>query len=131
MVALSPSGGSTGLGAAFSVTGTHVYAEEGQFVVRTTITDIGGSVATTAGLATVTDAPLTNGTGIPVHGTVNIPLINVPVATFTDGGSTTDTAADFTATIYHCLGIDPHAEAHDQSGRPFALSRGAAIPELI
>jgi Protein of unknown function (DUF1501) len=39
--------------------------------------------------------------------------------------------ADFTATIYHCLGIDPHAESHDQGGRPFALSRGTPIAELV
>ena len=41
------------------------------------------------------------------------------------------TPADFTATIYHCLGIDPHAETHDQTGRPFILSRGNAIAELV
>lgn len=39
--------------------------------------------------------------------------------------------ADFTATIYHCLGIDPHAETQDQAGRPFALSRGNPIAELV
>jgi uncharacterized protein (DUF1501 family) len=39
--------------------------------------------------------------------------------------------ADFTATIYHCLGIDPTQEAQDQSGRPFVLSRGTPIAELI
>jgi hypothetical protein len=41
------------------------------------------------------------------------------------------TPADFTATIYHCLGIDPHAETHDQAGRPFVLSRGNPIAELV
>jgi hypothetical protein len=41
------------------------------------------------------------------------------------------TPADFTATIYHCLGIDPHGETHDQTGRPFALSRGTPIAELV
>jgi hypothetical protein len=39
--------------------------------------------------------------------------------------------ADFTATIYHCLGIDSHNEVHDQSGRPIMISRGAPIAELI
>ena len=39
--------------------------------------------------------------------------------------------ADFTATIYHCLGIDSHAETHDQTGRPFILSRGNPIAELV
>lgn len=41
------------------------------------------------------------------------------------------TPADFTATIYHCLGIDPHAETRDQTGRPFALSHGNPIAELV
>jgi hypothetical protein len=39
--------------------------------------------------------------------------------------------ADFTATIYHCLGIDPHTEMHDYQGRPFALSRGNPIGALL
>jgi len=46
--------------------------------------------------------------------------------------ATTPTSpADFTATIYHCLGINPHAEVHDQTGRPFALSRGNPIADLV
>jgi hypothetical protein len=46
--------------------------------------------------------------------------------------ATTPTSpADFTATIYHCLGIDPHRETHDQTGRPFRLSPGNAIAELL
>jgi hypothetical protein len=32
--------------------------------------------------------------------------------------------ADFVATIYHLLGIDPHHEEHDQLGRPFQLTKG-------
>lgn len=32
--------------------------------------------------------------------------------------------ADFVATIYHLLGIDPHREEHDQLGRPFQLTKG-------
>jgi hypothetical protein len=39
--------------------------------------------------------------------------------------------ADFTATIYHCLGIDPHSETHDQTGRPIMLSKGTPIAELV
>lgn len=45
--------------------------------------------------------------------------------------STPITPADFTATIYHCLGIDPHTETHDHASRPFQLSRGAPIAELV
>jgi uncharacterized protein (DUF1501 family) len=41
------------------------------------------------------------------------------------------TPADFVATIYHLLGIDPHREEHDQVGRPFALSKGDAIGGIM
>lgn len=41
------------------------------------------------------------------------------------------TPADFTATIYHCLGIDPGQETHDQSDRPFVLSKGTPIAPLL
>jgi hypothetical protein len=35
--------------------------------------------------------------------------------------------ADFVATIYHLLGIDPHREEHDQVARPFQLTKGDPI----
>ena len=41
------------------------------------------------------------------------------------------TPADFVATVYHCLGIDPHAETHDQGNRPFVLSKGNVIEALV
>ncbi len=41
------------------------------------------------------------------------------------------TPADFTATIYHCLGIDPHSETHDQANRPILLSKGDPIEPLV
>ncbi|MBL8793064.1 MAG: DUF1501 domain-containing protein [Planctomycetia bacterium] len=39
--------------------------------------------------------------------------------------------ADFVATIYHCLGIDPHTETHDHQGRPFVLAHGSPISPLV
>ncbi|MGE3409730.1 MAG: DUF1501 domain-containing protein [Pirellulales bacterium] len=36
--------------------------------------------------------------------------------------------ADFVATVYHLLGIDPHTETHDQQNRPFQLTKGNVIP---
>jgi hypothetical protein len=39
--------------------------------------------------------------------------------------------ADLCATVYHCLGIDPAREVHDQIGRPLPLSRGTAIREVF
>ena len=41
------------------------------------------------------------------------------------------TPADFTATIYHCLGIDPDAEIRDQGDRPLTLSKGSPIAALV
>jgi hypothetical protein len=39
--------------------------------------------------------------------------------------------ADVTATIFHLLGIDPHALIHDQAGRPYPLSEGAPIRGIL
>ncbi|MCE9562020.1 MAG: DUF1501 domain-containing protein [Planctomycetes bacterium] len=41
------------------------------------------------------------------------------------------TPADFVATIYHCLGIDPHSEMHDQGDRPFTLSKGNPLESIL
>ena len=39
--------------------------------------------------------------------------------------------ADVAATIYHCLGIDPHAHLTDQLGRPMVASTGKPINALL
>jgi uncharacterized protein (DUF1501 family) len=46
-------------------------------------------------------------------------------------GGRVRTPADLCATIYHCLGIDPHAEVTDQAGKPAPLSKGAVIGDLF
>ncbi len=38
---------------------------------------------------------------------------------------------DLTATIFHCLGFAPETEFHDTFGRPFAISRGRAIEQIL
>jgi hypothetical protein len=38
---------------------------------------------------------------------------------------------DITATIFHCLGIAPETELHDPQGRPFVISRGQPIREIL
>jgi len=38
---------------------------------------------------------------------------------------------DITATILHCLGLNPAAEIHDSQGRPFAISRGEVLSKLL
>lgn len=41
------------------------------------------------------------------------------------------TPADFSATIYHLLGLDPRMEIHDQLQRPFPISEGRILREVI
>lgn len=38
---------------------------------------------------------------------------------------------DLTATIFHCLGLDPNTEMHDTFGRPLPISRGEIIREIL
>jgi hypothetical protein len=38
---------------------------------------------------------------------------------------------DLTATVYHCLGIDPHSLIHDQQNRPYTLVEGAPIHAIL
>jgi uncharacterized protein (DUF1501 family) len=39
--------------------------------------------------------------------------------------------ADICATVYHALGIDPHAEMRDQAGKPIPLTRGEVMREVM
>ena len=39
--------------------------------------------------------------------------------------------ADLTATILHCLGIEPNTEIRDAQGRPFPVSRGDVIRQIL
>lgn len=41
------------------------------------------------------------------------------------------TPADLNATIFHCLGIDPHTEIQDPLGRPTPISRGDVIRAIV
>ncbi len=38
---------------------------------------------------------------------------------------------DLTATIFHCLGFTPETEFHDTLGRPYAISRGRPIEQIL
>lgn len=38
---------------------------------------------------------------------------------------------DLIATIFHCLGYSPETLLHDNQGRPFALTRGRVIEEIL
>ncbi|HIK92443.1 MAG TPA: DUF1501 domain-containing protein, partial [Planctomycetes bacterium] len=39
--------------------------------------------------------------------------------------------ADLTATIFHCLGLNPNATIHDTLGRPLPISRGETIRPIL
>ena len=41
------------------------------------------------------------------------------------------TPAEITATIFHCLGYSPETLLYDQTSRPFALSQGHVIREIV
>ncbi len=38
---------------------------------------------------------------------------------------------DLAATVYHCLGYSPETEIHDHTGRPFAISKGQPISDIL
>ncbi|HVC93403.1 MAG TPA: ELWxxDGT repeat protein [Pirellulales bacterium] len=80
----------------FAVSGSHVYAEAGQYLTSVTIDDVGGSTATADGTANVADASLT-ATGATIAAGLNA-TFSGKVATFTDANPL-GVAADFTATI--------------------------------
>ncbi len=41
------------------------------------------------------------------------------------------TPADLAATVYHCLGVPPHAELHDQLNRPLRICSGTLVSKLL
>jgi hypothetical protein len=81
----------------FTVSGTHVYADEGVYTATVTIVDVDNAAnnATVTDTATIADAPLT-ASGLSL---VSPPTYTGPVATFTDANTATSSIADFTATI--------------------------------
>ena len=39
--------------------------------------------------------------------------------------------ADLAATVYHCLGVDPHLQLRDRLNRPLTLCEGAPIQAIL
>lgn len=89
-VATVPTGG-------FNVSGSHTYAEDGNFTVSVKVTDVGGSTVVATGTATITEPPLV-GSGVSVSGFERSSINNATVATFTHGNGL-EPASGFTATI--------------------------------
>jgi len=80
----------------FDVVGSHTYAEEGNYTIRVTIQDRGGSTASVTATATVDDADISV-TALDVAATQGVPFSGV-VATFIDDNPNPP-LSDFTATI--------------------------------
>jgi len=87
-------------GAAFSITGTHTYTEEGPEVIKVYVTDLSGgasaSTATSSFTVTVADATL-DASAVSVSAAVGTPFTGA-VATFTDANPNPD-MQDFSGTI--------------------------------
>jgi len=81
----------------FNVSGSHVYAEEGNYTVSTHVADSGGSAVTANISMTVTDAPL-SASGTSVNATEGTLVSNTVMATFTDADPN-GVVSDYTATI--------------------------------
>lgn len=87
----------TGGSGSFTVSGTHLYKEEGTYAVTVTISDIDNSANrdTASSTAKVSDAALTSKCAAPP---VSAQAFTGPTAVFTDQSST-GTLSDFSATI--------------------------------
>ena len=81
----------------YTITDSHLYAEEGTDNVSVAIKDVGGSTTADTGNTTVADAPLTPGAAVTLNGAAGTAL-TATVATFTDANPNAP-LSDFTATI--------------------------------
>lgn len=90
----STSTGVVGGSGAFTVSGSHTYAEEGSYTPTVTIDDAGGSSAVVTGSVSVADAPL-SASGVTINSTNPV---NAIVANFTDADPS-GTTTDYTSTI--------------------------------
>jgi hypothetical protein len=84
-------------GHSFSVTGQHLYHEDGNLPFSVTVSDIDGQSLTATGTAVVREAPVTTSTNVDFTAVQGQAVQNQLVATFTDLSKGTD--PDFTASI--------------------------------
>jgi hypothetical protein len=88
---------STG-GGTFSISGMHIYTDEGAFAVIVGVKDnVSGATGATKSTANVAEGDALSGTPVTFSPIVNVPFTGV-VATFTDS-DVANVPADFTATI--------------------------------
>jgi len=91
----SPGVVSGSTGGPFTVSGSHLYAEEGSYTIAVAVTDAGGSTVALSGRATIADAALASQCAMPTN---TSQAFAGATATFTDQSST-GSAADFSASI--------------------------------
>lgn len=102
----------------FAVDGSHTYAEEGNYQPIVSISDVGGSTASTISTATIADAPL-SATSATVSGTEGAAITNT-IATFTDANPNA-LPSDFAATINWGDGTTSTGTVVAQNGGGFAV----------
>src|SRR5207302_1207205 len=78
-------------GGPFTVSGSHLYAEEGSYTIAVTVTDAGGSTVALSGSVTIADAAVASQCAMPTN---TSQVFAGATATFTDQSSTGN-AADF------------------------------------
>jgi uncharacterized repeat protein (TIGR01451 family) len=84
-------------GGPFSIAGQHIYSDDGTFPGSVTVRDVGGSTATAASSATVSN-PSINLSAFALAPQETVPQDNIAVAAFTHGSGTEDPGR-FSATI--------------------------------
>jgi PKD repeat protein len=90
-------GAVTGSNGQFQVTGSHIYATDGNYAVQVTVTDQYGDTLTTTGAVYVVRDPLAE-YGNTVESTAGVSLNNVLLGVFTDPDAG-DQSGEYTATI--------------------------------
>ncbi|HJT33913.1 MAG TPA: DUF4214 domain-containing protein [Pirellulales bacterium] len=86
----------TGTGGVFTLSGSHTYAEDGNYTVQSVVSDPGGASITVTGSAAVAEAPLA-AEGVAVNGQEFMPL-TAAVASFTHGDGS-EPANHFAVTV--------------------------------
>jgi RHS repeat-associated protein len=110
----------TGGNGTFSVSGTHLYADEGSRQLTVTVTDVDNKAyaVTAAGLASIKDATLAAACALA---TMSSQSFSGQVATFADANPSGG-AADFTATIDWGDGTTSPGSVSGPAGGPFAVN---------
>jgi membrane-bound inhibitor of C-type lysozyme len=119
----------TGSAAAFSVAGTHTYAEEGTRAVTVTISDTDNplSSVTVDSTVVVADAALAASGACSA---TSLRSYSGPTATFVDAASPSGTASDFTATINWGDGTSTAGTVSSAGGGSYTVGGSHTFPSV-